>query len=179
MKKEKEYLKRKGLNLYPLRNRIKNILFIAIILSIVSCKTTKFDTVSETEKINTLMNSWHKNAADANFNDFIELFDREGFYIGTDASEIWTKTQFAKIFKPHFDRKKTWDFKTIKRNIFFSKNKKVAWFNELLDTWMGTCRGSGVFEKEKGTWKLKQYVLSVTVPNSKMKQVIMIKKTAK
>jgi hypothetical protein len=31
-------------------------------------------------------------------------------------------------------------------------------------TQMKICRGSGVVEKINGIWKVKQYVLSVTVP---------------
>jgi len=41
---------------------------------------------------------------------------------------------------------------------------------------MGTCRGSGVLEKTSNGWKIKQYVLSVTIPNDDMQAVIVAKK---
>jgi hypothetical protein len=42
---------------------------------------------------------------------------------------------------------------------------------------MKICRGSGVVEKIKGQWKVKQYVLSVTVPNEVVDKVV-VEKTA-
>ncbi len=51
----------------------------------------------------------------------------------------------------------------------------MVWFDELLDTWMGTCRGSGVLEKNNKEWKIKQYVLSVTIPNDSIQKVIKLK----
>ncbi len=49
-----------------------------------------------------------------------------------------------------------------------------GWFDETLDTWMGVCRGSGVLINKNGKWLIKQYVLSLTVPNEKMKEVIFV-----
>jgi hypothetical protein len=40
---------------------------------------------------------------------------------------------------------------------------------------MGTCRGSGVLEKTGDIWKIKQYVLSVSIPNEDIQAVIAIK----
>lgn len=51
----------------------------------------------------------------------------------------------------------------------------MAWFDELLDTSFKICRGSGVLEKINGKWKIKHYVLSMTVPNETSKEVIAIK----
>jgi len=52
-----------------------------------------------------------------------------------------------------------------------------VWFDELLDTWMGTCRGSGVLENNQGIWKIKHYVLSIEIPNADVQSVISVKKT--
>ncbi|MBS9766494.1 MAG: nuclear transport factor 2 family protein [Flavobacteriaceae bacterium] len=52
----------------------------------------------------------------------------------------------------------------------------MAWFDELLDTWMGICRGSGVLEKTAKGWKIRHYVLSVTVPNEDTQKVVSAKK---
>jgi hypothetical protein len=59
--------------------------------------------------------------------------------------------------------------------IFFSKDGKTAWFDELLNTQMKICRGSGVVEKQGKEWKIKHYVLSMTVPNDVADKVIEIK----
>ena len=77
--------------------------------------------------------------------------------------------------KPHFDKGQGWSFKSLKRNIYFSKDGTYAWFDEILDTQMKICRGSGVLEKIGGKWKIRQYVLSATVPNEVMSEVIKTK----
>ena len=44
-----------------------------------------------------------------------------------------------------------------------------------LDTQMKICRGSGVLEKIGGKWKIRQYVLSMTVPNEVVNEVVKVK----
>lgn len=114
-------------------------------------------------------------ASNADFKNYFGLFAPESQYIGTDATEVWTKQEFSEWAKPFFDKKTTWNFKSLKRNIFFSKDGNYAWFDEILDTQMKICRGSGVLEKIGGKWKIKQYVLSVTVPNEVIDEVTKLK----
>lgn len=53
-----------------------------------------------------------------------------------------------------------------------SADGTTAWFDEDLDTPnLGPCRGSGVLTLEKGRWKVRQYNLSVPIPNALMKDV--------
>ncbi len=122
------------------------------------------------------MDDWHNNAKNANFENYINRISDNGVYIGTDFSENWSKKDFKSFSKPYFDKKETWNFKTIERNIYFSKDKNTAWFDELLNTWMGVCRGSGVLVKQKKTWKIRHYVLSVSIPNDEIQKVIQLKK---
>ncbi|MEN8187900.1 MAG: nuclear transport factor 2 family protein [Bacteroidota bacterium] len=127
------------------------------------------------EEINSLLNQWHKDVANADFDLYFNKTRNAFIFIGTDANENWTKKQFQEFSKPYFDKKNTWNFTPLDRNIYFSKDKNTAWFDELLDTWMGICRGSGVLTNENGKWKIAHYVLSVTIPNEDMKKVIKIK----
>ena len=99
----------------------------------------------------------------------------ESIFIGTDATENWNKKQFQTFAKPYFDKGKAWNFKAIERNIYFSENGKIVWFDELLSTQMKICRGSGVLVQENGQWKIKHYVLSMTVPNDNVDEVVKIK----
>ena len=130
------------------------------------------------KSINRTLDQWHKDVADSNFDDYFNAFTKGGIFIGTDAGEIWNVEEFKSFSKPYFDKKKTWNFKPLDRNIYFSDDGKIAWFDEILDTWMGICRGSGVMIKDnKNNWKIAHYVLSVTVPNDDMKKIIEVKKT--
>jgi len=51
----------------------------------------------------------------------------------------------------------------------------MAWFDELLNTQMKICRGSGVLIKTDNTWKIQQYVLSMTIPNNNTDTVVKLK----
>lgn len=154
-----------------------------VFLSFLTITTTTFlvsteKTINpETEKkaINTLLNDWHLAAAKADYNGYFGKIAEDGIYIGTDATENWDKKAFIAFSKPYFDKGKAWDFKALERNIYFSKDGKTAWFDELLDTWMKVCRGSGVLEKQGKEWKIKHYVLSMTVPNDAIKEVLPFK----
>ncbi len=114
-------------------------------------------------------------AANADFNNYFKLYAEESTFVGTDANEIWNKKEFMEYAKPHFDKGKAWSFTSLKRNISFSDDGKYAWFDELLDTQMKLCRGSGVLEKIGTQWKIRQYVLSMTIPNDVSNEVIKIK----
>ena len=127
------------------------------------------------KNVDSLLNNWHKAAADANFDTYFNLMTSDAVFIGTDATENWTKQAFMTYAKPHFDKGKAWSFTAIDRHIYFSQNNKMAWFDELLNTQMKICRGSGVAELTKYGWKIKHYVLSMTVPNQVSNEVVGIK----
>lgn len=127
------------------------------------------------KEINITLDSWHKAAAEANFNNYFDAMTDDAIFIGTDATENWTKQAFQAYAKPYFDNGKAWSFTALERHIYFSEDKKTAWFDELLDTRMKICRGSGVLILLNNQWKIKQYVLSITIPNENSDEVIKIK----
>jgi len=143
------------------------ILIIALLTSL------SFGLLAQKEKqtINELLNSWHKAAVDVDQQAYFDFIDDDGIYIGTDSTEIWTKQEFFDWSTPHFEKGKTWDFKANSRNIYFSTDKNVAWFDELVTNGKITLRGSGVLEKKDNVWKIKHYVLSLPVPNEKFNAV--------
>ena len=124
------------------------------------------------QKIHQFIDLWHQAAAKADGNAFFGSMTENSIYIGTDATERWTKTEFMAFAKPYFDKGSAWEFKAYDRDLHVTSNGKIAWFSELLTTWMGTCRGSGVLRKTRQGWKLEQYHLSVTVPNDIIKDFI-------
>ena len=128
------------------------------------------------EKINTALENWHKAAAAANFDEYFNLMTEDGIFIGTDASENWQNGEFREFSKPYFDKGKAWSFTTLERNIYIKEGNNLAWFDELLSTQMGICRGSGIMENVDGAWKVKHYVLSIAIPNDNVSQVTALKK---
>ncbi len=134
------------------------------------------DTYVSKDSINNVLEKWHAAAANANFDDYFGLMAEDGVFIGTDATENWQNQEFRDFSKPYFDNGKAWSFSTLERNIYASEGGQIAWFDELLDTQMGICRGSGVLAKENGDWKIKHYVLSIAIPNENVEEVTKLKK---
>lgn len=130
---------------------------------------------SEKEEINELLNEWHEAAAEADYEEYFDMMANESVFIGTDATENWNKPEFMEWSKPYFDRGKAWSFTTLERNIFLAEDEELAWFDELLDTQMGICRGSGVMVKKDGEWKIQHYVLSIAIPNENVEDVTSLK----
>ncbi len=149
---------------------MKKLFFLLLCTGWCLAQNTK-----ETATINTILDQWHKAAAEANYKNYMEVLTEDAIYIGTDASENWTKSQFEAFAKPYFDKGKAWSFKALERHVYFSNDGQTAWFDELLDTHMKICRGSGVLTKVNNSWKIKHYVLSMTIPNDNTNEVIKIK----
>ena len=123
------------------------------------------------KEIHTLIDQWHRDAAGGD-TAFFHKMTPTGIYIGTDKSELWEREDFRSWSKTYFDRGKAWDFTPISRNVYFSENGKTAWFDELLDTWMGVCRSSGVVIRTNEGWRIAHYHLSHTVPNDALQDVM-------
>lgn len=157
----------------------KKVFLWLIIPVLVSCEI-HVQTGSPSEKpeakskISQTLDRWHKAAADADFKTYFDLLSDDAVFVGTDASEVWDKQSFMKFSKPYFDKGKAWNFKKINRHIYLNDAQTIAWFDETLNTWMGVCRGSGVLQKKDTVWRIKHYVLSLTVPNDKMKEVMSV-----
>lgn len=147
----------------------KSILLLILVNTFANAQTSQKDQVNQT------LDAWHKAAADIKFDTYFNLMADDAIFIGTDATENWTKPDFKVWAKPFFDKGKTWNFTALERHIFFDKTGKTAWFDELLNTQMKICRGSGVLIKVGKEWKIQHYVLSMTIPNDEVDAVIKIK----
>ncbi|WP_062057104.1 nuclear transport factor 2 family protein [Aquimarina longa] len=149
---------------------LKQLLFTLLL-------TSSYCFSQQNNEINTIIEQWHKAAADANYKSYFSLMTKDAIFIGTDPTENWDNTEFKAFSKPYFDKGKAWSFSTLERNIFLDNTSNLAWFDELLDTQMGVCRGSGVLQKTANGWKIKHYVLSITIPNENVKQITEIKRS--
>lgn len=154
---------------------MKNTTFLLLLFLLISCKSSFQPEESNNSKINLTLDSWHKAAANAQFDIYFSLMTMDGVFIGTDATENWQNDAFKAFSKPYFEKGKAWNFKLLKRNIYINETQNTAWFDELLDTQMKICRGSGVLVKVGKDWKISHYVLSMTIPNDNTDEVIKIK----
>lgn len=147
-------------------------LFVSTSLSAQSALTKNTEKQKE---VGAMIDRFHRMASEANFEEYFKLLATDSEFIGTDALEIWNKKEFMAYAKPYFDKDQGWSYYPLKRTIHFNDEGKYGWFSEVLDSTYGLCRGSGVVELIDGQWKLRQYVLSLTVPNSVARKVVEIK----
>jgi len=139
-------------------------LFAAALLLLAAASAFAQSDAAFRQQVNAFVDRWHDDAA----NTRPEYFDKiapQGVYIGTDKTEVWTRDQFKAWAKPFWDKKKAWAFTAQKRNVYFSPDKKYVWFDEQLNTQMGTCQASGVLRNTGKGFLIEHYQLSLAVPN--------------
>lgn len=116
-----------------------------------------------------MLSAWHKWAAAGRSEPYFDHMSDNAVFLGTDATERWTKEEFREFAKPYFDRsgQGAWDYRPFDRHIAFEADETVAWFDELLThEKYGTARGTGVAVKsDDGQWRIAQYSLSFPIPN--------------
>ncbi len=116
-----------------------------------------------------VLDDWHLAAARADETRYFDHLREGAVFLGTDATERWTKAEFQVWAHPFFQRGRAWSFHAKTRRIAFSVDGRTAWFDETLDTPnLGPARGSGVLVKEQGRWRITQYNLGVPIPNALM-----------
>ncbi len=127
------------------------------------------------EAIDLMLDNWHLGATNADSTAYFDLMTTNSIYVGTDKAEVWSKSKFLSFAAPYFAKGKAWAFTKVERNVYSEDFERIAWFDEVLDTWMGPCRGSGVVIKDdNGDWKVQHYVLSVAVDNEDIKEYLKV-----
>ncbi len=125
--------------------------------------------------INEMLDNWHRGASNADSISYFDLMAINSVYVGTDETEVWSKRKFLNFAAPYFAKGKAWAFTKVERNVYSKDYLDIAWFDEVLDTWMGPCRGSGVVTKDDdGGWKVQHYVLSVAVANDDIDEYLKV-----
>ena len=143
------------------------LLLLLLVCSAAGLAQTAPDPVAE---LDSLATRWHRAAAEADSTAFFDRMTEDAIYIGTDKTEHWTKTEFLGFAAPYFARGKAWSFHATERHVFYDPaTPDVAYWDELLATWMGPCRGTAIAKRgTDGYWRIAHYTLSVTIDNDKI-----------
>jgi ketosteroid isomerase-like protein len=148
---------------------------ILMSVSVVSAET-KTSHNSEIDKRHTAVDQaldrFHQAAAEANITAYFDLLTDNAIYLGTDATERWTKKQFKSFVEPYFSKGQGWLYQATERHINDVVDGEIVFFEELLmNAKYGQCRGTGVLVKTKQGWKISQYNLSIPLPNVLAKDI--------
>lgn len=126
----------------------------------------------------TVLKSFHDAASKADGTRYFQHLTSDAVFLGTDASERWSKTEFLAKYGPYMAAGKGWTFTPVTQFVSFSENGQIAWFDESLRSeHYGVCRGSGVLIQQAAVWKIAQYNLSIPIPNSLATPFVEIIKT--
>jgi len=115
----------------------------------------------------------HDAAAKGDETSYFAILPDDAVFLGTDATERWTGAQFKAFAMPYFERGPAWIYVPLRRWVTVSVDGAFAWFDEVLDNeGYGECRGSGVLERRAERWVVRQYNLTVPVPNDLLRGVV-------
>ncbi|MCZ6754618.1 MAG: nuclear transport factor 2 family protein [Gemmatimonadetes bacterium] len=129
--------------------------------------------VDDEQLVAATLNTLHQAASEADFNRYNGVFAANAVFLGTDATERWTRDQFMGYAKPYFDQGRGWTYVMVERHVSIAADGATAWFDERLDNASyGETRGSGVLIKESGEWKISQYNLTIPMPNDLAREFV-------
>lgn len=151
-----------------------NLLVVTIIFGLTSGLLSFLSfAASDEQNIDLVLNNFHQAAADAQAKPYFNLLSHDAIFLGTDATERWSKEEFKAFVVPYFSQGKGWLYTPVERNISVIKQGQVAFFDEILfSKSYGTCRGSGLLVKTDQGWKISQYNLSIPMPNGLAKALV-------
>jgi hypothetical protein len=113
-----------------------------------------------------VLDDFHDSAAVGDEKRYFAILPDDAVFLGTDGTERWTGAEFRKFSMPYFQRDSAWTYVCLRRHVEVDAGGVFAWFDETFDNAAyGECRGSGVIMKRGDRWVLRQYHLTVPVPN--------------
>ena len=137
----------------------------ACVLLLFSCSST-WSGEAVRDRVEEVLDDFHLAAAQADGERYFGHFTERAVFIGTDAEERWSLSEFRAFAEPYFSKGQGWAYVATERNVELSADGALAWFDERLENEIyGEVRGSGVLERTGEAWKISQYVLSLPVPN--------------
>ena len=136
-----------------------------------SAPLTRAATEEYRAAITAVLDDWHAAAGAADGARYFGHMTADSVFLGTDASERWPLADFRAFCEPYFEKGVGWTYVPKERHLVVAGD--VAWFDEQLwNDKYGDCRGTGALRRERGTWKIAHYSLTLLVPNERAPDVI-------
>ena len=124
-------------------------------------------TTPDEAAVSQVLDALHEAASNADGDRYFGLYTDDAIFLGTDASERWTRNEFMAYAKPYFDQGRGWTYTMTERHVYVAEDGVTAWFDERLQNeFLGECRGTGALVKVDGAWKVAQYNLTIPIPNA-------------
>ncbi len=147
-------------------------LVILALLTLILAQAVHAQSDEETA-VAAVLDDLHEAASEADGERYFNLYAENAIFLGTDLTERWTIEAFKAYALARFDQGTGWTYTPQSRHLYFSPDKKTAWFDEILhNERYGQCRGTGVLLKVGEAWKIAQYHLTVPIPNALLYKVV-------
>lgn len=123
-------------------------------------------------RVRETLDAWHAAAAASDEAAYFALMTPDAIFLGTDATERWTRDEFQAYAHRPFSEGHGWNMHAIRRDVVMLSGY-VAYFDEDLEAVnLGPARGSGVLLRNaQGQWHIAHYNLAITVPNERFDAV--------
>jgi len=157
-----------------------------LLVALVACQSTKKSNMEETEAlpsaagdaqaVHRLIDAWHAAAAAVDADAYLGALSADAVFMGTDPEERWDKPAFTQYVRHYFDdEKRGWTYVPSRRQVIFSPDGRIAWFDERLEnTGYGVLRGTGVVRLEGKEWRIAHYSMTFAIPNAQAKAVVQL-----
>ena len=127
----------------------------------------------EAVSVNMTLTAWHLAADQGLYEMYFDFMTKDSIFLGTDASERWTKDEFMGYAKEPLSDGNGWTYKQVESHVAFDEDRNTAWVDEILvNEKYGTLRGTSVLKRHGKKWKIAHYSLTFLVPNEKAKGVV-------
>lgn len=158
---------------------IRMMLVVVALCFLGACSSSqpRHSFYEDTEKamVNGVLTSWHLAADHGLYEFYFDQMTDDSVFLGTDASERWTKDEFMAYAREPFSDGSGWSYKQIESHIEFDEDQRTAWADEILEhEKYGTLRGTAVLRRVDGAWKIAHYSLTFLVPNERAGEVVRV-----
>ncbi len=140
---------------------------------VCGCAGPQINKTTAVKEIEAVLDDWHDAASKADQARYFGHLAEDAVFLGTDASERWTRDAFNDYVTPYFSKGQGWTYHPGRRYVMLSSDGGLAWFDEqLTNDKYGELRGTGVLRRTDGHWRIVHYNLVFTVPNDRAKRVV-------
>lgn len=125
--------------------------------------------------VHALVDEFHRAAANADADAYFGAMTPDAVFVGTDASERWTRDEFRSYAAAAFEREAAWVYEPTKRHVTIADDATTAWFDEqLASASYKHARGSGVVVATSAGPRIAHYVLSFPIPNESVPAMLQL-----
>lgn len=160
---------------HPLTSMKAHVLIVCLVPALACRAATRPDESPAAgpgeRAVAAVLDDWHRAASAADGPRYFGHMASDAVFLGTDARERWSLSDFRAFAEPYFARGVGWTYEPVERHV--SVRGTLAWCDETLwNDKYGLCRGTGVLRRAGEAWRIVHYSLTFLVPNEVAPDVV-------